>query len=442
MVSATVGRLVRALMSTACALPLVGLSAVLSAGSAPAVGGSLAPTSTLTPARGCARLTPGMNGIKVKIVQTRLGFPAATRETMDEATIEAVRGFQRSVGLTADGAVGPQTWRAMGFWEDFCFDRYQARIELPLSAGPQERIEQMIAHARSYLGEEYVWGGAGPKGYGVDCSGMVLQALYSAGLDPQPISVDEHVLPDYRTSLEFYRHPALKHVPLGDVRRGDLVFWRSKSTGRVNHMAISLGGNEVIEAVEPGVHLAVTGDRATQVMMPEVVRPFPAPVDSAIAGHWRAGGAAESALGAAASGEYAVAGGSAQDFAGGRIYWSPATGAHLLRGPIAELARWMDVTATPLGFPISDQGGTRDDGAYALFTGGKILWHQDTGAHAVWGAIEAAYSTAGAEWGPLGYPVDAEAATEIVGGVRQRFAGGEVTWSAATGARIITAPPA
>ena len=275
MVNATVWRVVRALLSTVCALPLVGLGAPQDAAPGSPATTSLAPTDSLTPARGCVWLTPGINGIKVKIVQTRLGFPASAWETMDEATINAVRGFQRSAGLTPDGVVGPQTWRAMGFWEDFCFDRYQAPIELPLSAAPDERIEQMIAHARGYLGEEYVWGGAGPKGYGVDCSGMILQALYSAGLDPQPISIDAHVLPDYRTSLELYGHPGLAHAPLADRRRGDLVFWRNRATGRVNHVAISLGGNDVIEAVEPQVHLAVTGDRATQAMMPDVVRPFP-----------------------------------------------------------------------------------------------------------------------------------------------------------------------
>ena len=288
MLSATVGALVRALVSSACTLPLVGL-AVFPAGSASAAPASLPPTDALTPALGCVRLTPGMNGIKVKIVQTRLGFPASTWETMDEPTIDAVRGFQRSVGLTADGVVGPETWQAMGFSEDFCFDRYQAPIELPLSATPEERIEQMIAHARGYLGEEYVWGGAGAKGYGVDCSGLILQALYSAGLDPQPISVDAHVLPAYRTSREFYRHPALVHVPIAEVRRGDLAFWSKNATGLINHVAISLGGTEVIEAVEPQVHLATTGDRATQTMMPEVVRPFPALADSAISANFRAG---------------------------------------------------------------------------------------------------------------------------------------------------------
>jgi hypothetical protein len=234
----------------------------------------LQPTTTIVPAHGCTVLTRGISGVKVKMVQRRLGFPDSAWETVDGATIEAVRRFQQLAGLSADGVVGPRTWRAMGFREDFCFDRYQARPVLPLTAGMQERREQLIAFARGFLGEEYVWGGAGPRGYGVDCSGLVLQALYSAGLDPQPITVDKHVLPGYRTSVELYDHPRLAHLPRSAVQRGDLVFWRSNKTGRVNHVAIYLGGGNVLEAVEPQVRIGSLGDRSTQTMMPEVVRPF------------------------------------------------------------------------------------------------------------------------------------------------------------------------
>lgn len=234
----------------------------------------LQPTTVIVPARGCTILTPGMNGVKVKLVQRRLGLPESAWETMDDTTIRAVRRFQQQAGLTVDGVVGPRTWRAMGFREDFCFDRYQATPVLAATASAGERREQMIAFATRFLGEEYVWGGAGPGGYGVDCSGLVLQALYSAGLDPQPITVDKHVLPDYRTSRELYQHPRLAHLPLSGARRGDLVFWRSNETGRVNHVAIYLGGGNVLQAVEPRVEVGRLGDRATQTMMPEVVRPF------------------------------------------------------------------------------------------------------------------------------------------------------------------------
>jgi cell wall-associated NlpC family hydrolase len=53
-----------------------------------------------------------------------------------------------------------------------------------------------------------------------------------------------------------------------------LVFWRSNETGLVNHVAIYLGDGKVLEAVEPRVGIGELGNRSTQTMMPEVVRPF------------------------------------------------------------------------------------------------------------------------------------------------------------------------
>jgi len=99
--------------------------------------------------------------------------------------------------------------------------------------------------------------------------------VYSAGLDPRPISIDKHVLPRYRTSRQLYRHPGLHHVPRAHKQRGDLVFYRKNSTGRVNHVAIYLGRGRLLEAVEPRVHVTrFVVRRSTQTAAPTVVRPF------------------------------------------------------------------------------------------------------------------------------------------------------------------------
>ncbi len=243
----------------------------------PAAGSYLAPVTTITPPKGCVVLTEGMNGVKVRMVQQRLGMSDSAWETMDAATRTKVERFQKRKGLTVDGVVGPQTWAAMRFAEDFCMDRWTATPALGLEATSAERIKTMIRFARPYLGSEYVWGGAGTPEYGIDCSGLVLQSLYRAGLDPQPISVDRHVRPAYRTSVQLYKHPRLMHLPFAERQRGDLIFYRSNSTGKVNHVGIYLGDDKILEAVSgPDTTRigTVTRYRYGQTVMPTVVRPF------------------------------------------------------------------------------------------------------------------------------------------------------------------------
>ncbi len=221
-------------------------------------------------------LTWGMNGVKVRIVQQRLGiWSSGTLASVDGTFQSAVRNFQRRAGLPVTGVVNQQTWDAMGTGYSWWVDQYQA-TPIGLSATRSERIEAMIGYAWNQLGSSYTWGGAGPYNLGFDCSGLVLQSLYAGGLDPQPITVIKHGWSDYRTSQELYRHPRLQHVPLSQRQRGDIIFYQSG--GVITHVAIYLGNNQVIHTDwmgRPARVQDITVSYGWGGIVGEVVRPFP-----------------------------------------------------------------------------------------------------------------------------------------------------------------------
>ena len=204
--------------------------------------------AAITPVTGGVHLRLGWNGTRVYLVQKRLGMERfGSDQTYDTATRNAVISFQRARGLDPDGVVGPATWRALDTGWRFTMDDYQVQPQLPLWATPQQRTEKMIEYALAQRGSRYTWGGAGPYALGFDCSGLVLQAIYAAGRDPQPIDVVKHAEPAYRTSRELYAHPRLLSVPVGQRRRGDLIFFTNASRV-VHHVAIDLGDGTMMEA--------------------------------------------------------------------------------------------------------------------------------------------------------------------------------------------------
>lgn len=125
-----------------------------------------------------------------------------------------------------------------------------------------------------------------------------------------------------------------------------------------------------------------------------------------------------------------------QSFGGGDIYWSPATGAHSVRGSIRQ--RWVELGSVgALGLPQTEELPLGvGAGAYQLFQQCKFLWSAPTGAHPVRGGIRAAYEAIGSEWSRLGLPTSAEYA--IPGGVRQDYEHGQISWNAATGTTTVT----
>ena len=245
--------------------------------------GLLAPVTAIAPVKGGVPLKSGWNGTRVRIIQKKLGIHrTGPRQTYDAATRSAVISFQRRKGLAADGVVGAKTWAKLAPEYPFDMDAWRTSVRSPITATPAQRIEEMIRFAKAQLGTPYTWGGAGWKNAsvaGFDCSGLVLQAMYSAGLDPQPINVVKHAEPTYRTSAQLYAHKGLKSVPRSQMRKGDLVFFSRTSGGPVTHVALYLGGGQVIESWSTDCHIIGYSGGSTfhgsyYYAKPNVKRPF------------------------------------------------------------------------------------------------------------------------------------------------------------------------
>jgi cell wall-associated NlpC family hydrolase len=116
-----------------------------------------------------------------------------------------------------------------------------------LSRGTAAQGLAAVQYAESQVGKPYVWGGAGPDSY--DCSGLTSWAWRQAG-----VSIN-------RTSSDQYKQ--ILKISYDDLRPGDLVFWSDdpSNAGAVYHVAMWVGGGQIVEASRPGVPLRVTAMR-------------------------------------------------------------------------------------------------------------------------------------------------------------------------------------
>jgi uncharacterized protein with LGFP repeats len=153
--------------------------------------------------------------------------------------------------------------------------------------------------------------------------------------------------------------------------------------------------------------------------------------DAAITTAWDANGGATGPLGPKDGGVYPVAEGFGQNFAGGKIFFTPATGAHIMTGAILEKYESLGGPAnSDLGFPTIDEGAGRAAGSrnttFSAPDKPVIFWTPDTGARVVRGPINAAWDKLGGSAGPLGVPVEDEAYRGEV--VTQKFTAGEISY--------------
>ena len=156
-----------------------------------------------------------------------------------------------------------------------------------------------------------------------------------------------------------------------------------------------------------------------------------------------AGGGATGPLGPSDGGLYPIGGGFGQNYAGGKIFFTPDTGAHIMTGAILQKYESLGGPGDgDLGFPTIDEGpGRAPDSRNTTFSAVDkpvIFWTPDTGAHVVRGAINAAWDKLGGSAGPVGVPTEDEVFKGDL--VSQKFAGGELTWNRSS-KEFTTVPP-
>ncbi len=107
--------------------------------------------------------------------------------------------------------------------------------ELLYGQGVSDVRVDLVEYAKQFLGNPYVWGGTSLT-KGADCSGFVLSVFKNYGIS---LSHSSRAQANEGTKIS-----------MDEAKPGDLIFYGNGS-GTINHVAIYIGGGQVIHASSP-----------------------------------------------------------------------------------------------------------------------------------------------------------------------------------------------
>ena len=113
--------------------------------------------------------------------------------------------------------------------------------ELLYGQGVSDVRVDLCQYAKEFLGNPYVWGGTSLT-KGADCSGFVLSVFKKFGVS----------LPHYSGS----QANCGTKISLSEAKPGDLIFYGNGK--RINHVAIYIGGGQVIHASSPKTGIKIS----------------------------------------------------------------------------------------------------------------------------------------------------------------------------------------
>lgn len=114
--------------------------------------------------------------------------------------------------------------------------------ELLYGQGVSDVRVELVEYAKQFLGNPYVWGGTSLT-KGADCSGFTLSVFKKFG-----VKLSHHAASQAKEGTK---------ISASDLQPGDLVFY-ADSRGNINHVALYIGGGQVIHASSPRTGIKIS----------------------------------------------------------------------------------------------------------------------------------------------------------------------------------------
>lgn len=151
-------------------------------------------------------------------------------------TAEALKEFQALNGLAVDAKAGKETRSRLYSDSAQRWDGTDRVSDTSTIADSTSSVSKMIDFANEQLGKPYVYAAEGPSSF--DCSGFVYYVLRYMGVSTKRCSSDGF------SGIESWT----KISELNTLVPGDLLFFQSDTSSRVNHTGIYLGNSLFIHA--------------------------------------------------------------------------------------------------------------------------------------------------------------------------------------------------
>ena len=134
----------------------------------------------------------------------------------------------------------------------------------------QKATKTAMSTLMNQIGKPYRWGGTSPR-TGFDCSGLV----YYAYKDLVKFRIP-------RTANEMYHLRDAAPIERGELKNGDLVFFRTQGRGTADHVGVYVGNGKFIQSPRSGQEIQITSLSedywqrhyvgARRVMTPKTIR--------------------------------------------------------------------------------------------------------------------------------------------------------------------------